>query len=466
MGSVNVSKSGLPPDTVEKAEDMLVAGASNLDHGLKDGAYWVMSALWTYPGTVLRSPGILPRALRLMADVCRAFDPDDPVTGAAEAAALDHNASQSLYSLGLCLMQQMQFSSACSTLLIAHEMNPDNGDVFVKLLEALAGAEQHEEVVRVVEATPNMLQNPKAQFILSFKAFSAIMAGNLEVARETTARMQELADRTDALDFNIASMERKLSRADSLKGISPLDNRDLRGWHYVLNGGLLLHMSPYGLDAMNGRYCWVHDSAARCHEGIQKLKAALGAEEIVPARVFTLPDQKSSILAHALATALGCETTPWPEGGTSHQGIIVAYDLNLVEEGLLGYLFSRYPGQYLWAHAVCWTDPVPWMPVPDFVTFLYQTLVSPWAEGLPGESRVQDTQPWEDETLIAANQEVLSARILNAELDNQLRPAMEDLPTLIEFAKSMKDDAAQGPLPSQAHRLMQLPRSPVLSNRF
>jgi hypothetical protein len=45
-----------------------------------------------------------------------------------------------------------------------------------------------------------------------------------------------------------------LARADVARAVMPLDLRDLRGWHYLLTGGILWFLSPWGLDAgMTGR---------------------------------------------------------------------------------------------------------------------------------------------------------------------------------------------------------------------
>jgi hypothetical protein len=54
---------------------------------------------------------------------------------------------------------------------------------------------------------------------------------------------------------------RMLARADVARRVTPLDLRDLRGWHYVLTGGILGCLSPWGFDAgMTGRWDHVADS--------------------------------------------------------------------------------------------------------------------------------------------------------------------------------------------------------------
>jgi len=47
--------------------------------------------------------------------------------------------------------------------------------------------------------------------------------------------------------------------------VTSLDRQDLRGWHYVLTGGILASLSPYGFDdGMTGRWAYLSDSVSRC----------------------------------------------------------------------------------------------------------------------------------------------------------------------------------------------------------
>ena len=60
--------------------------------------------------------------------------------------------------------------------------------------------------------------------------------------------------------------------------------------------------------------------------------------------------------------------------------MVVAYDLDsLGSEDLLVQIADHRPGQILWAHASCWTNPFPFSP--DLTTFLYQYNASPWGGG-------------------------------------------------------------------------------------
>src|SRR4029078_12210492 len=117
-------------------------------------------------------------------------------------------------------------------------------------------------------------------------------------------------------------IEGYLARADAARGHAPLDATDLRGWHFVLTGGLLLHISPHGFDeGMRGRYAFVPDSPATCFEGIRRVALVLDALDHRPERVLAPADRASAILAPATAIALNLPNQAWRP---HHAALVVA----------------------------------------------------------------------------------------------------------------------------------------------
>lgn len=463
--SVYANESQAAADMSAKAESLLTAATNNLEMGLTSQAFSSMSSLWEYPGEMLRLPGFLPRALHLLADIFKAADPHNSFTSIVQLAASDSGSLQSLYDLGVGLVEESQFKIAATVLLLAHEKAPGDPILFTELITTLTKGEQHEEAIRRIQAATRVLGDQISS--RSQLVWNAIMVGNLELAREASARLRKACESDASFVEDANYMDSMLLRADSLQGVCKLDRRDLRGWHYVLNGGLLLHLSPHGFDeGMNGRYCFVQDSASQCHDGIQRLKAVLEKQGVRSPRVFVLPERKSSILAHALANALSSETMPWPEGGSQERGIIVAYDLELLDSATLQSIRLYSPGQLLWAHALCWTDPVPWLPRPDFVTFLYQTLVSPWDPSAGARPSEQESQTKEDKNIVPKNLQKLSSQILDAEVGIDSNNSLQDMPTLFALAQIMEYQQPKEQPGLSQFRSTQIPRSPVLSSRF
>jgi hypothetical protein len=170
-----------------------------------------------------------------------------------------------------------------------------------------------------------------------------------------------------------------VARADRLAGTSPLDARDLRGWHYVLTGGLLLHQSPYGFAApMHGRYAWLQDSLPRIATGLDRLGALLAPLD-VPC-IYAPPGRDHEIVARAASIRLGLPRAPWPAVGVPAPGLVVLYDLAGLPAADVARLLPRRADQVVFAHASSWTHDAPI--APDVTTLLYQSLVAPWAEAM------------------------------------------------------------------------------------
>jgi hypothetical protein len=174
-----------------------------------------------------------------------------------------------------------------------------------------------------------------------------------------------------------------LARADRVVDAraATLDRGDLRGWHYVLTGGVLAHVSPYGFAApMQGRYAWLQDSAARVKTGLDRLRTVLAVWGVEVPCVYAPPGRDHEIIAAAAARVFGVEAAPWPAVGVPAPGLVVLYDLARVAPRELERLTERRPGQIVYTHAAPWTEDS--AVAPDIVTLLYQSLTAPWSERL------------------------------------------------------------------------------------
>jgi hypothetical protein len=222
------------------------------------------------------------------------------------------------------------------------------------------------------------------------------MTGQLDIARGELAQLDPSAARDDEVELHralYATIGGIVERADRVAGATPLDARDLRGWHYVLTGGLLIHQSPYGFDApMHGRYAWLADSLKLIATGLDRL-ATLIAPLALPC-VYAPPGRGHEILARAAAHRLGLPLAPWPAVGVPAPGLIVIYDLADLPSGDLARLLHRRPEQVMFAHASPWTTDS--RLAPDVTTLLYQTLVPPWGAHAivdPDTHKVSESAP-------------------------------------------------------------------------
>ena len=380
---------------------------------------------------------VFSKALSVFAPIARQTGGEqlgDSVLAAAREPDNPNVLSQLGRSIADCGIGDIQ----ATVLTRAHAQAPDDVDIAILLAISLENERRHVEACQVLEDIPDLAQTHHvACYIL---AINSILHGDVEKVRVLQPQLeQSFAD--DVIPKRVGGM---LQRADSVAGMCSLDERDLRGWHYVLNGGLLLFLASAGFESpMHGRYAFIYDSDDRCLAAIHRLKAVLQRLNIDIPRVFALPDRKSTTLATALAQALGCGLVDWSKDGSQDPGVIVAYDMDVIGPEIGGSLTEKRPGQILWAHALCWTKPYP--VAPDVVSYLHQFNVPSWERDNRNETQTVDLA-------------VLAARILDAEPNSV--DAIEDEDALLSLVAVSAMQCSSG------RRSAQLVGGPVKSSRF
>jgi hypothetical protein len=422
-------------------------------------AFSALRPLLEYPGTLARrgDRDRWKRALGILASAGEAIAGAE-FRDTVLAAASDPDQVPALYALGYELYEQRLFGLAATVLARANVLEPAEEPILTELVAALEGAMKNAEACAVLRAAPETLRRSyMGQYLL---AFNSLMTGGVEEARRMlpALRMWTEADQI----YMTSQLEGMLARTDALRGSTPLDDRDLRGWHFVVNGAVLLHVSPFGFEeSMRGRYAVVQDSYALILEGARRLLAMLQAGGISCPRVFMLPDRSSAVLGKVMAKLLSCRIEAWPEDGTEDPGLLAAYDIDGVSPAALRTLVEHRPGQFLWSHASCWTDPFPF--TPDVVTFLYQRSTPPWEGQLTYDtaSAAVVRSPPSDEPVDA-----LAERVVSAELAPDALLDLPSLARLVEVARTVDGEHAGGLWLGSGRRRHQRAGSPVPSARF
>ncbi|HXU05125.1 MAG TPA: hypothetical protein VN903_29390 [Polyangia bacterium] len=426
----------------------LAAAQAALDANDPRGAFGALRPLLQYPGDVADT-ALWAQAIGLFAPIAKALAGDELASLAAVAARQADDA-QAIFNFGYQLIEVGLAGVAATALARANRLKPGNPHIVEELAVALETAMHNHAVCDLLRANNQLVES---RFILAYLlAFNAVMIGDIEEARRTLPLIRRLA--TPQEGWGATRIEGFLARADLAKKSSPLDETDLRGWHFVLTDGVLLHLSPHGFDeGMRGRYAFVQDSPATCLEGIRRVELVLGALDRRPERVLALGDRASAILAHATASVLGLPIEPWP---SELPGLIVAYDLDSIARPDLEALKAHRPGQILWGHASCWTQTQPI--AGDLVTFLYQHNRDPWGrrlqvDGATGEARESEPEPGTPAEIAARMGSVTLAP-----------DALADGPALAAFARAVAPRAAA--VNTEGARERQFPGSPVQSSRF
>ena len=314
----------------------------------------------------------LGEVARLAAGAARLAGLDD--LAQAAAAAADGSGSQDarvLYDFGYACLERGAGYLAVRPLARALDLAPDAAPVLSELVTALEQDGQHARAVAVLEEHQSAMSwLHRFQYV-----YNALMAGALDTAADGFTRLPEPQDTAWAPARE--KVRRMLARAGTARTVTSLDRRDLRGWHYVLTGGVLATLSSYGYDAMTGRWAYLSDSAGTCAAALQRLKLILDAAAIAPQCVALLPDRSSQILGAAAAAMLSLPAADFDPGRPAVNSIVVAYDLTKTDQDTVVALRQRARGQVVFERATCWTDP-PHVTA-DVSGLLGQTIIPPWA---------------------------------------------------------------------------------------
>jgi hypothetical protein len=400
-------------------KDAFAAAAEAMRAGDAAGAFQRLRPLVSYPS--LRDADAfewVPR-VSLFADVAQAIA--GPSLGAQVKACIAGDDPQALYDAGFALIDQQLPAIAATFLARADAIAPDTEGIVTELCAALERAGLNREAVAVLRRSQRVLATSfVARYLL---AFNALAAGDVEEAKRASAALGEPSNDTDR--FLAAALASMLDRAARARNAgAPLDADDLRGWFFVMNQSVLLHVSPHGPEVMRGRYAFVQDSPAMCREGIAKIEALVESGVIAVPRVFAMPARGAAILAHAVAEVLGAPLAAWP---SKEPGLVVAYDAAELDEEALRSAAERTPGQWMWIHASSWTEPFGY--APDFVSFLYQHAVAPWGPQLVIDPETRRPKQKEPDTRPA---EVVARDIVTAALDEN---ALDDAGVVTRLAR-------------------------------
>jgi hypothetical protein len=355
-----------PPGMPELAEiDGLIE--ANDDHK----AFGKLRARLGWPAGKTVMTRDLPRWLGLVAELAGRRGAEQ-VRELALTAVSDPDSPDQLYDLGYALIDAGAPEIAASILWRCLGLVGESEEVVCELVSALESALAYPDALDVLSEHAALRQR---SFLCRYLyAFNAAMSGKLELTRQSLPDLAPDSPEAEVMAGTIAAIA---ARADRVAGVTPLDARDLRGWHYVLSGGLLVHQSPYGFEEpMHGRYAWLADSSARIATGLDRLKELVSGLEL-PC-VYAPPGRGHEIVALAASQKLGIPIVPWPAIGVPAPGLVVIHDLADVAEADIARLVQRREGQIVFAHACPWTQDIP--VAPDVVTLLYQTLVAPWGQ--------------------------------------------------------------------------------------
>ncbi|MEZ4402276.1 MAG: hypothetical protein R3B06_19785 [Kofleriaceae bacterium] len=339
----------------------------------------------THPAR-LAAADVVP-TVGLLARIFAALDAPELARAAAHCADAPDDVD-GLYDLGYHLIEDGLPGIAAVVLTWCHALAPGVEHVVTELCAALEADLAYGAARAVLDGEPALVAGSfLCRYLL---AFNAAMSGDVAAARDQLPALVPGEPDQVAMRARIAAL---VARADALAGVTPLDGDDLRGWHAVVTGGILLHRSPFGLEHMRGRYALCGDTWSLVAGGLDGLRRLLTIWDFAPPCVYAPPGRDHQALGLAAAAALGVPLAPWPEVGAPAPGLVVVYDLTTVAPADLERVVERRAEQLLFAHACAWTEDA--RVAPDVVTLLYQVLIPPWGGGVPSLPGPVDARPAE-----------------------------------------------------------------------
>ncbi|MBF6237191.1 hypothetical protein IU474_08940 [Nocardia otitidiscaviarum] len=315
----------------------------------------------------------LPELAEVVAQAAAAIGFDD-LTEAARAAAAAPEDPVALFHFGIGCTERGIAFLAVPALRAALRYAPGQLAIVGGLSDAFEREYRHGEAAALLAAHDAVLSAWPHRYLL---VFNAVLADDLPLAREQFARLPAPEDRDWWPAYD--RLRNMLRRAEIAATAGPLDGQDLRGWHFVITGGYLATMSPFGFAAgMTGRWAYTQDSHGQCRQTLDRVALVLAAADRRPRAVALLPGRGDRILGLAAAELLGLPTRPYTPDATD--ALVVAYDLRELDGELEPTLRDRADGRILVEHASCWTSPPPLSA--DITGLLGQHVVPPWESQL------------------------------------------------------------------------------------
>jgi hypothetical protein len=419
----------------------------NADEALNSGDVGkAVSALrWASRGQGMHErPGELVVLARRLLRAARLADMDQLVRFCS-AVILDPDDGQGLYDLGWQLNEVGLTAIAVPMLRRLQGIAPNQGPLVAELITALEGDGQHDGAVQVLLAEAELLSDFRLRYLLVFNAF---MSANVDVALEHLEALEAIDDGQRFMLLTVRSMAERYGRT---KGVFTLSNVDVRGWHFVLNGGLLLHLSSAGFaEGMHGRYAFVQGSLHAMRAGLERCTAVFERWGYSPEIVLYLPDLGSRALAQAAASLWGVGCEAYSAGAV---GCVVANDLDALDREGQASLRARPAGQVLYVHNAKWTSPPAF--TPDVLYMLSQHLVALWEPQmrLGDDGQMAGSEPSDEPASYWAEQ------ILGADVEVDQVASGDSVAELLALAGSVG-------APSGLERSRFWEGGPVSSNRF
>lgn len=346
---------------------------------------------------------------------------NDQLQQACQILSKDIANMDAFYKLGFILTARQYPEIASAVLAYAVKQAPNNLPVLHELVAAL-------EMQGLYAPALSSLKNANGTDFTTryLLAFNTLMTGDIDEALNIGKTLKSDSASSDVM---LKKWHAIFARVRAVEGVTSLDRSDYRGWHFILTGGLLLHL-PDPAKHMYGQYESLEDSESLIKEGIYRLCSIFDLWKFKVPKILSFDNPESHRLGLAFSSTLGIpeKTVVSPK----EAGLFVVYDhSNVINEVMDG--ISKHSNSMLfYCHASQFNRE--YKVAPDFTNLMYTWLVSPWERHtiFPHRPDLPTSPPTE-------NDQELAKRIVSAEIDKN---NLIDLTSLLNLAEAGKKYAA------------------------
>lgn len=350
--------------SLQEANDALRAGN-------RVAAWRTLQPALTYPAGLQMGDDEFAQGLAILSNISNGRT-SPQAKAALKTAQAKPRDIQALFDVGYLLLESRLPEIAATALARGNQLAPNIPAIVNELSTALAetgcyGAAFH----ALRDAGTAREQDWHTRYLY---CFNALLSGHVVEARQGFALLS--APRGGQASAHYERLARFFERSRAVAPCTSLDSNDLRGWHYVITGGLLSHVASGRTAIANGRYRAVRDSYELMHEGVLRAATIFHSWNMCPNQVVYSNDAASEIMAHIWHRRIGVPIRPFTSGDRHREALFVAYDLLQADGEFVEALATRRAGQVLFSHATSWSQEFAY--VSDISTYLYERNATVW----------------------------------------------------------------------------------------
>ncbi len=353
---------------------------------------------------------------------------------AAKALQVNGLDAEELFNLAYALINAEWPEFAANIFRILYESGTRVESVVTEYAVALERSGWNEKSMNILQENLHIVE--KSLYFSYVLAFNAMNSGYPIQTKKAFELMKKNYDSTQ--EYHTTFLERIrnfIARYDRLFGKLSIVNDDLRQWHYILNGSIVLYYSPYGWEQMHGRFGLIQESIGTLKIGLTRMAEAIQKLNLSVEHILYVDNYQSKILAKAFSELTKIPLKEISEKNANEKGLVVLYKRKNMSPELYEQLQQKHEGQYLWVHSWDWVNVHGYEA--DFITHLSQMTSDPWEPSF----RYNSDHSKSDEPFISKDTDTAVKALLEHTIDKKEYSKQDDFNHFLDVIRKTAKDA-------------------------